>query len=701
MKKKENGDMKTLTNKQNKIVKSQKMPCFLKASAGTGKTEVLIQKILHLICENQVSLMDFAIITFTNIATFEMQKRLYDSLYERYSYYLNHDCEKANWIRYQLELCAMVQISTIHGFCGVLLREHGGYINISPDFNISSLKQQTEQIVTSEVNKPEYSAIKPFSTYKIVKLIMQFIEHTDNQGIEIKSLDSFYLGSIENEFYYNIKIYLNSYKEIQRLKQEQNILTTNDLIKKTSELLQNESIAMQVANRYQYLFVDEFQDVDINQFSIVETLMKYGTNTFIIGDEKQSIFRFRGADVKNAESMSKTISEYDCNGGSILTLNENFRSDARVIKIINKVFSCQFTYNNQVIHFPNRLLEIPDRQNDIYCEKPLSMHCCKDISFLVHDLLENESLGDRRISYHDIAVLCRTNYEVDQIANVLKNAHIPVEVIGGKAFYKCKEIIDTYKLLNAVLYKSKETLYEMYFTDYYLALHNSQSGLTMRDFIEQMGVTFRHSTVENALHFAYEKSYILEYYRSINQVQSVANLLKLKNIAREMLNERWLQPIQFFDRLAIAIKSEQEEDEAIIPNEERMNGIVAISTIHKAKGMTYPIVILPNAERNLVNRKDSPPFLLDCSDAEHIKFGIKNTYLDRNLKKCDRDFVELVEQETMHDLEEELRIFYVGMTRAQHKIIVSCNRSFNSLRNTMHDEHVSWFGWLYKVFPFK
>lgn len=698
--------MKTLTDKQDKIVKSEKMPCFLKASAGTDKTEVLIQKILYMICENKVSLIDFAIITFTNTATFEMQKRLYDSLYERYIYYLNNDSKKANWIRYQLELCAMVQISTIHGFCGVLLREYGGYINISPDFNISSFKQQTEQVIISEVNKPEYIAIKPFATYKIVKLIMQLIEHNDNKGMEIKSVDSFDLGSIKNEFYHNIKIeiikiYLNSYKEIQRLKQEKNILTTNDLIKKTSELLQNESTAIRISNRYQYLFVDEFQDVDVNQFSIVESLIKYGTNIFIIGDEKQSIFRFRGADVKNAESMSKIISEYHCDGGSALTLNENFRSDARVIKIINKVFSYQFTYNNQVIHFPNRPLEIPNRQNDIYCDKSLSMYCYDNISFLVNDLLENEYLGNRKISYNDIAVLCRTNYEVDQIANVLKDARIPVEVIGGKAFYKCKEIIDTYRLLNAVLYKSRETLYEMYFTDYYRALDNSQSGLTMHDFIDQMGVIFRHSTVENALHLAYEKSYILEYYRSINQAQSVANLLKLKNIAREMLNERWLQPIQFFDRLAIAIKSKQEEDEAIIPNEERLNGIVSISTIHKAKGMTYPIVILPNAERNLVNRKNPPTFLLDCSDADHIKFGIKNTYLDRDLKKRDRDFVKLLEQETMHDLEEELRIFYVGMTRAQHKIVVSCNQPFKSLRYTMHDERVSWIGWLREVFPFK
>lgn len=694
--------MKKLTDKQQQIIQDTHFPNFLYASAGTGKTEVLIKKIIRLICDNKIELTNFAIVTFTNTATFEMQKRLYDELYNYWIKYNKNDTKKSNWIRHQIELCSMVQISTIHGLCDKILRNYGSIVGISPNFKISSFRQNTEDIINSQINSNRYSILKDFSVYKITKLIMNFMDSNNNKGLVIDNNcdfifneDNSNISHLKKEF---IKLYINSYKIIETQKQNKNILTTNDLIKKTSQLLKNNFVSQQVSNNFKYLFVDEFQDVDRYQFDIVNSLIKCGTKAFIIGDDKQSIFRFRGADVNNAKQMSLNIAKYNNMNSSNSNLNENFRSDQKLIEYINKIFSHKFKYKNIDLNFPFQALAVPNNNIRNYNCKPLELSFNIDICNIINDLVKNQKLGNNAISYNDISILCRTNNEVDNVATILKMNNIPIEVIGGKGFYKSKEIIDIFKLLNATIYDNNNTKCELMFTDYYKAIKNSNSGLDINSFIEQLRTVLKNSTVESALSFIYEKSYIFDFYRSQNKIQAIANMIKLKNIAREMMNEKWLQPIEFLNHLNIMIASKKEEDEATIPSEERINGIVSISTIHKAKGMTFPIVILPYADKNLINKRNYPDCIIDTHDLKKIRFGIDISKLDSSLEINDRDYSALLDKEIISYLEEELRVFYVGLTRAKHKVIISCSKSRQNVFKNDNDTKISWIKWIYTVF---
>ncbi len=173
-------------------------------------------------------------------------------------------------------------------------------------------------------------------------------------------------------------------------------------------------------------------------------------------------------------------------------------------------------------------------------------------------------------------------------ADQLKASGIPAEVFGGRGFYRSKEIIDTCKLLRATLCKSEAAMAELIFTDYYQALKRNARGFEMNIFLQQLGAVLRQSTIDNALLFAYEKSGILDYYRSEQPSQAAANLGKLRAIVQEKMETEWLQPIGFLECLDLMICSKKEEDEAEVPTAERAGGFVTICSVHKAKGLTFP-----------------------------------------------------------------------------------------------------------------
>lgn len=162
--------IKELTTKQSSIVASETYPQYLKAGAGTGKTEVLVQKIIHILNNDSSSdISNFAIITFTNKATEEMKRRISDILYK-------------NWIsdgnqrtRKNIDVVSMSNISTIHLFCENLIREFGLQINISPNFKVKSFKKQSDEIVSNILNKYwDKSLLREFQSFTIIRLCRRF-----------------------------------------------------------------------------------------------------------------------------------------------------------------------------------------------------------------------------------------------------------------------------------------------------------------------------------------------------------------------------------------------------------------------------------------------------------------------------------------------------------------------------------------------
>ena len=240
-----------------------------------------------------------------------MQGRISSALFgEWISKGSNDTCDSEN-----LETVNMVDICTIHSFCERLIHRFGLQINIAPNFKVKSFKKETTHIISSVVN--EYCAnplLSDIPAYAIERLVSVFLSNNSNRGLRIdeKLLNVLSKPAPENQYWNAFKVlFLEIYnrveKEVEESKQNYNVITPNDLIRLTADLLRIPSVVKRVSEKYRYVFIDEFQDTNKDQFNLVDCLIKHGVKVFLVGDDKQSIYAFRGADVQNSQEMHSLV----------------------------------------------------------------------------------------------------------------------------------------------------------------------------------------------------------------------------------------------------------------------------------------------------------------------------------------------------------------------------------------------------------
>lgn len=196
--------------------------------------------------------------------------------------------------------------------------------------------------------------------------------------------------------------------------------------------------------------------------------------------------------------------------------------------------------------------------------------------------------------------------------------------------------------------------------------------------------------------YLYEKSNVFEYYRAKNDYQSVSNLLKLKDIARSLIDKDNIQPLQFVEYLNIMISTHQDEDEADVPETERTAGVVTLYSIHKAKGLSFPIVIIPCCD-NKLNRPITRPKIIFDSQSEHSAIAFDSEALS-DLLPIDNEYVRMFDDNVIKQLEEEIRVFYVACTRAEKQIILLNNSSKSRVMQTLNfREYASVSKWLLEM----
>lgn len=684
---------KQLTNKQAQIVDSNEYPIYLRAGAGTGKTEVLVQKILHILKnEPNVSLMNFAVITFTNKATEEMQNRISSALFREWISKNSNECADS----VNLETVNMVDICTIHAFCERLIRRFGLQINIAPTFKVKSYKKETANIISKIVN--EYCGnplLSDIPSYVIERLVAVFLVNNSNRGIQIDEKLTKILSqpTPENQYWNAFKsMFLEIYNRIEckveASKRKNNVITPNGLVRCAANLLQIPSIINRVVKKYQYVFIDEFQDTNKDQFTLVDSLIKHGVKVFLVGDDKQSIYAFRGADVQNSQEMHSLINKVN-KKSSEKYLSENFRSTKEIIAVINSIFSHPFTFNGDKLTFPVEPLEVPSCEISEPNTTPILFEYEKPVKDIIQNILSTTTIKGKPAQYGDIAILCRRNFDLDKIASELKEAGVPICVVGGKGFYKTKEIIDTYKLLNAIVYNNETALNEVRFTDY----SKSVKGTNINQIIMEMQDIIRLETVDASLSELYERTGIIKYYRQNHNYQAVSNLLKLNELARTIMDRDNMQPLQFIEYLYIMISTNQEEDEADIPEAERNTGVISLYSIHKAKGLSFPIVVIPCCDNKLNRPITKPKIILDLkSERPTLAF---NAEIISNSLTPDKEYLRMLKNNVKEQLEEEIRVFYVACTRAESQIIIANTKSKEQVMQTLrYRDYASVSKWL-------
>lgn len=682
-----------LTKIQKKVVESHSFPYFLRAGAGTGKTEVLVQKVCRILTEERESLSHFAIITFTNKAADEMRERIAKTLWEKGQ--CTADAKKAQWCYDQYALAHMAQISTIHSFCSALLRQFGMAQGIAPNFKIRSSYWATKATVEEVVSQnSEKEMLLKVPNYKLVSLITEFLEHISAKGISISAVYTVMREMevekgnevhtpVHNMKYQFLLLCTEAYESIRLKKRSDGILSIGDLIYEAAELLSNPAVAALVSKEYQYIFIDEFQDVDAVQFQMIMALLHAGSKLFMVGDEKQSIFRFRGADIQNMRRMEQRLEESQ---HKVTEMQHNFRTDQALVDIINMIFQHVYTHEGNALQFPRQRLKSPRERKLSYAELPYENRYAEHIVDVIMHLQE-ETLHHIPLCLHDIAILCRRNSEVAAVAHMLHEAQIPASILGGTGLYRQKEIIDTYRLFQALCYNAWEYQEEILFTDYYQALlcYNKERNLSR--YLQQMRQLLDEDSIRAALCFAYEQFSLSRYYECNMRRDALKHLQQLLEIVSELECEAALHPIDFLHMLEYNIQTEKETTKS--DEKECETAGVTVCTIHKAKGRAFPVVVIPYCDRPLLQHRDKSSVLLYPED-NSFQFAMDMNRLFPKQTIEDPLYEILQERAQIAHLEEELRILYVALTRAKHKVIALSSKSRKHVLASKQPSFAKW-----------
>ena len=382
---------------QYEAVMHDKGPALLLAGAGTGKTRTLIYRVAHLI-ESGVSPESILLLTFTNKAANEMKERAEKMLKEK---------------------CG-ITACTYHSFCVKMLRFYGKMAGISPDFTIISGPDEADiiDIVKSELNFQKLKNMPSASVFA------SMLSTCVNKRLTLEELlkEQKYWRFRQNE-----RKLLLLREETKKYKEEHNLFNYDDILLKFDQMLTDYSnIARRIEDTYRYIMVDEYQDTNTLQDSIIRKIRTKNTNLMVVGDDMQSIYKFRGADVQNILSFPKRYT--DC---KVIYLTENYRSSQEILNLANHVMTnaTEGYQKNLRAQFSSQELPKVYSVNDTKTEA----------EFVLNRIKAKHAEG---IPYNDICVLYRNSFQSYELEVLLNKAGLDFEKYGGIRFLDRTHIKD-------------------------------------------------------------------------------------------------------------------------------------------------------------------------------------------------------------------------------------------------------------------
>ena len=607
----------TLNPMQKEAVLHTEGPLLILAGAGSGKTKVLTHRIAYLIEEKEVNPWNILAITFTNKAAGEMRERV-DSL-------VGFGAES-------------IWVSTFHSTCVRILRryiEHLGYTTSFSIYDSDDQKTLMKQVFkTLDIDTKQYKE----------RSVLGIISSAKDKLI---SPEEFLLNAGQD---FRQKKVGEIYREYQNQLKKNNALDFDDLIVKTVELFQNNSqILDYYQERFRYIMVDEYQDTNTAQFKLISLLAsKYG-NLCVVGDDDQSIYRFRGADIENILSFEQTFP-----GARVIKLEQNYRSTQNILDAANGVI----------------------RHNRGRKEKSLwtANGTGDEILFKQFDDARDEAdyiarqIRDSEFSYQDQAVLYRTNAQSRLLEERCIFYNVPYRLVGGVNFYQRKEIKDILAYLKTVangvddlsvlriinvpkrgIGATSMGRVTMFASEHgmslYSALREARMVPGLGKAVEKIGRFISQMECFRAMAQSEEYS-IQDLIEAILEETGYEEELKAEG---EIEAETRMENIQELINKAAAYEEDSQHpslDEfleqvalvADIDNVDSSEDRVTLMTLHSAKGLEFPKVYLAGMEDGLF-----PGMMAVSSD-------------DRT------------------DMEEERRLCYVGITRAKKELVITAAR---------------------------
>lgn len=558
-------DFKQLNKEQIEAVKHIEKPSLILAGAGSGKTRVLTYKVLNLIKNHQINPRNILMITFTNKAAAEMKKRV---------------------------KCDLGFIGTFHSFCVSILRRDGKRIKIPQDFIIYDERDQ-QNLIAEILGKLELPQ-KYSPSY-----ILNKISSAKNQLIGEKEYEKLFDD-------YTSEIISNIYNRYQKALQKNKALDFDDLIFKAVVLFKKHPETLEKYQEiFKYIFVDEFQDTNFAQYILVKLLGAKYQNVTVVGDFSQSIYSWRGAEIRNLEKFKEDFSAV-----KTFYLEQNYRSTQSILNFAYEIISQNQTHPVLKLFTKNIkgddiiIQELTDEQEEgIF------------IASQIQKLLES----DNSIDFKSIAVFYRINAQSRVIEETFLKFGIPYILVGGTKFYERKEIKDILSYIRLIVNPYDEISLARilkigkrrfaYFKELLSEIKDKKENIPTVEIIDRI----------------LKKTKYLEFFneKEAEDAARLENIKELKSVAGIFPHIH-----EFLERVTL-VESEYSQSE----KRQKNNQGIYMMTLHQAKGLEFPYVFI---------------------------IGVEDGILPHS-----RSFYD------MFNLEEERRLFYVGITRAKEKLYLT------------------------------
>ncbi|OAA30406.1 exodeoxyribonuclease V [Kosmotoga arenicorallina S304] len=692
---------------------------FIAASAGTGKTYRLVKHYVSIFerafkLNEKLDVHNVVAITFTRKAAKEMKERVMKNLDENIERGI-----PGNWLSLRARM-VNAWISTIHSFCERILRESATYLGMDPGFQVlTGIKRVTlENNVAKSYFLEHIEELEPVieligidDTFKLLKNMLG--NHRNKLKVSRamqRALEPHEIGEKGIKALKATEILEKHFNGITRLYDQEclssNYLDFDDLLTKTRELLMNHpQVQQKYIRRFKYILVDEFQDTDELQKEIIDLLHVEGSNfLFFVGDAKQSIYRFRGADVT---VFNRTKEHFELNGKPVEELDTNRRSHPDIVEFQNRLFSkimindfsgkyYKAYYEKEIKALPYDSSESESRVRVLLSDQADDS---KEVANYISRLLQEEltfrdksgKTEKRRIQPGDIAILLRSFTKITKYEEALENLGIPYYTVGSREFYNRPEVAGPLAWLDMVV----DPLDDNAFTRFLLSpafggtldeiLSLKSAGKTFyeglvntRDekFANLAELFKKHSTLKHLLSpselledFIISTNYLPKLATLKGAERMISNVNKMLDIAKELDNLG--TSLRELSATLKAFVDSSDETEASLETEE--SNSVKLLTVHKSKGLEFPIVVVADTFwREKTSNNHFPGIFFDKSEY----FLIEEKPSDRSKTLQSKLYID--EMEKIY--EEEKRTLYVAFSRPRDLLIVSLNGKASAIR---------------------
>lgn len=604
--------LEKMNDNQKEAILTTEGPLIILAGAGSGKTRVLTHRIMHLIKEKKTNESNILAITFTNKAANEMKERIFN---------LIGDTTKYIWI------------NTFHAMCLKILRTNIEYLGYKTNFTILDSSEQ-KRVIKDIIENYKYD-IDQYNPNFILKVISN--SKNKNESPEDLSQKSKF-GFMKNVS--------NIYLKYQQYLKKNNVLDFDDLIIKTIELFEKSDETLKYyQNKFKYIHVDEYQDTSIIQYKLIKLLSNFHKNICVVGDDDQSIYSWRGANVNNITDFEK-----DFKNSKIIYLNQNYRSNNIILSAANSIIK------NNIKRKEKKLWTNIISDNKI------------NFNYAENDIEEADYISKKikkLNNYNNTAILYRNNYLSRVIENSLIKNSIPYKILGSLHFLNRKEIKDILSYINVLINPDdelsikriinvpkrgigKETLKK-------IEIYMQQNKINMYEALKNVKDIKLSTNITRKIVAFIE---IFEKYKNFNDY-SIAEILEgiyidsgYKEMLEQTVNVENRERISNISELVSSSIQYSKSNKSILEfmsdislysdtdkNENNKDNSVTLSTIHASKGLEYDTVFIIGLEENI---------------------------FPSNIMEDDTDIKEKIE--------EERRLAYVAITRAKNNLFISATK---------------------------